>query len=160
MPRVRRDGGKGEGEERGRKGGKGGEGERGGRTANRFRVVEAPNRLLELLLRLGEEAARERAVGVEAHPQLAQRGEEERVLETGHRAVVALVRGWQDIPSLLAVLVNLAYVLDLVVRQPEPLECAGLVDFVHAGEGVGDGHGGVRGVDVEDVDLSHLQPLK
>ena len=112
--------------------------EKGDNTTNRVLLIKAPNRLLELILRLRQEPARERAVRVEGDPQLAQRGEQQRVLQPRYRRIVPLVHAREHIPLLLAVLVHLPHVIDRVVAQPEARERAGLVDFVDPREGFGE----------------------
>jgi hypothetical protein len=116
-------------------------------------VAEAAFARRHLLFRPGQEAAGERAVGVEGDAELAQRREEDGVGLARDRRVVALVGGRQHVVVLLAVVVHGLDFFGPVVGQAEAREVALLVHFVDAREGGGQWHAGVGRVDIEDIDL-------
>lgn len=114
---------------------------------------EAPSAVANLLCCLGEKATGQRAVCIEGNSQLAQRWEEESLLQARHGAVVALVHGREHVVVGLADVVHLLHIVSRVVGQTEAFESAGLVHLVDTGKSFFEIIPVVRTVDVEDVDL-------
>jgi hypothetical protein len=109
-----------------------------------------------LLCGLREEASRQRTVGVESDPQLAERGEEDGLLKACNRAVVTLVDGREDVAFGFAVVVGFLDVFGGEVGDAESSEDSGFVDFVDAVESLLNRTIFNWGVNVEDVDLLNI----
>lgn len=116
-------------------------------------LAEPTGAVLDLLGRLGQEPTGHGRVGVERHVELAERGEQFRLLESSDGAVVALVGRREHVAVLLARVVDPLHVLGRVVGQAETLKQAEFVGFVDPGHRLFDRTVLVRSVDVKDVDL-------
>lgn len=144
--------------------------------------VEAASARGDLRLGLGQEAAGEGRVGVEAldvlvstlgcwvplkarggclqtyDTQLPQQRQQLFFLLARNCRVVALVHRWQRIALTLADIVDFMHILCKEVRKAEAPEPALLVDLIYAGQCFLQGNH-VRSMDVVDVNLLHDQKL-